>query len=181
MQKREHANSIQIKHRVGAFKLTVLVTALLVSIYLIIISLNSSTLNVSEVHFSTITGQQIALNSLQGKPVIVTFWATDCPECLKEIPLFVDLYQQFHSKGLEIIAVAMSYDPPNHVITLVNELHLPYAIALDLNSELAHAFGDVQLTPSTFLIRPDGSIETHYLGAFNISDLTTRIETLIKG
>ncbi len=181
MQKREPANSIQIKHCVGIFKFTLLAIALLVSIYLIIIRLNDATLNVSEVQFSTITGQQIALKSLQGKPVIVTFWATTCPECLKEIPLLIDLYQQFHSKGLEIIAVAMSYDPPNHVIAMANELQLPYAIALDLNAEIAYTFGDIQLTPSTFLIRPDDSIETHYLGAFNISELTSRIETLIKG
>jgi len=55
-------------------------------------------------------------------------------------------------QGLEIIAVAMYYDPPNHVITLAEDLQLPYHVALDLKAEHAHTFGDVQLIPSTFLI-----------------------------
>ena len=178
MQKQEHSLANQNQNRFKAFRLALLAAILLIPTYLII---KQSTNKAPAVIFSTITGQQVALKDLQGKPVIVTFWATDCPECLKEIPIFIDLYRQFHTQGLEIIAVAMPYDPPNHVITLANELHLPYAIALDLNFGLTHAFGDVELTPSTFLIRPDGSIETRYLGAFNVAELTTRIETLIKG
>lgn len=178
MQKQEHSFVNQNKNCLKTFRLALLAFILLIPTYLII---KQSTNKAPDVIFSTITGQQVALKDLQGKPVIVTFWATDCPECVKEIPLFINLYYQFHSKGLEVIAVAMPYDPPNHVITLTNELHIPYAIALDLSSELTHAFGDVELTPSTFLIRPDGSIETRYLGAFNIAELTTRIETLIKG
>ena len=178
MQKQEHTPAIKIKQRFNAFKFALLAAILLIPAYLII---KQATPKAPAVSFSTITGQQIALKKLQGKPVIVAFWATDCPECLKEIPLFIDLYRQFHKQGLEIIAVAMPYDPPNHVITLANDLHLPYSIALDLSSEITHAFGDVELTPSTYLIRPDGSIETHYLGAFNLTELTTRIETLLKG
>ena len=59
---------------------------------------------------TTLDGQSIALAHLQGKPVIVTFWATDCESCLKEIPVFLDLYSRYHSQGLEIIGVSMYYD-----------------------------------------------------------------------
>ncbi|MEF3074866.1 TlpA disulfide reductase family protein [Methylobacter sp. Wu1] len=131
--------------------------------------------------FTTITGKKIALNALRGKPVLVTFWATDCPGCMEEIPHLVDLYKNFHAQGLEIIAVAMYYDPPNHVVTMTKDKSLPYDVALDLQAEHAQAFGDVRLTPTTFLITPDGSIALQKIGAFDPDDMKTRIEALLKG
>jgi peroxiredoxin len=134
-----------------------------------------------DVTFTTITGKNIALKALRGKPVIVTFWATDCPSCIKEVPHLLDLYARYHPQGLEIIAVAMYYDPPNHVVTMTGDLRLPYPVALDLKADIAHAFGDVQLTPSTFLISPGGRIALKTTGAFDAADMKTRIETFIKG
>ena len=142
---------------------------------------NQTIASAPDVTLNTITGKQIALKALRGKPVIVTFWATDCPSCIKEIPHLLDLYARYHPQGLEIIAVAMAYDPPNHVIALTEDLQLPYNVALDLNSEIAHAFGNVQLTPSTFLISPKGLIALQKTGAFNPAEMKTLIETLTKG
>jgi peroxiredoxin len=134
-----------------------------------------------EVTFTTITGQKIALKALRGKPVIVTFWATDCPACIKEIPHLIDLYSQYHEKGLEIIAVAMYYDPPSHVVAMTQARQLPYPVALDLTAGHAHAFGDVRLTPSTFLITPAGDIDLYKTGTFDLAEMQAHLETLIKG
>jgi thiol-disulfide isomerase/thioredoxin len=134
-----------------------------------------------ETTFSTITGKKIALSKLRGKPVIVTFWATDCASCIKEIPQLISLYQQYHEQGLEIIAVAMAYDPPNHVLELSHAQQLPYDIALDLQSENAHAFGDVSLTPTTFLIAPDGAIALQKTGLFDLIDMKKQLSNFIKG
>lgn len=131
--------------------------------------------------FTTITGKKIALGALRGKPVLVTFWATDCPGCMEEIPHLIDLYESHHARGLEIIAVAMYYDPPNHVVTMTKDRALPYEVALDLQADHARAFGDVRLTPTTFLIAPDGSIALQKIGAFDPDDMKTRIEALLKG
>ncbi|CAA9889342.1 Peroxiredoxin [Candidatus Methylobacter favarea] len=133
------------------------------------------------VTFTTITGKKISLNDLRGKPVIVTFWATDCPGCIREIPHLIDLYSRYHALGLEIIAVAMYYDPPSHVVAMSRDQQLPYDVALDLKSEHARAFGDVRLTPTTFLIASDGSIALQKIGAFEPADMKTRIEKLLKG
>ncbi|MDD5461744.1 MAG: TlpA disulfide reductase family protein [Methylococcales bacterium] len=151
---------------------------------LAVISINAMSrfsARIPDVKFTTITGKKIALKDLRGKPVIVTFWATDCPACMKEIPHLVDLYAQYHKQGLEIIAVAMYYDPPNHVVTMTENQQLPYDVALDLTAELARAFGDVQLTPSTFLISPEGSFVLKKTGPFDIADMKSRIELLLKG
>jgi len=160
----------------------ILLASLLVAlVFITVAAINRAPAKAPDVIFSTITGKKIALKDLRGKPVIVTFWATDCPNCIKEIPHMINLYAHYHKQGLEIIAVAMHYDPPNHVITLTEDLHLPYNVALDLNAEIAHAFGDVHLTPSTFLISPDGLIALQKTGAFDPAEMKTRIETLLKG
>jgi len=134
-----------------------------------------------EVTFTSITGKKIELIKLQGKPVIVTFWATDCAGCIKEVPHLINLYNQFHPKGLEIIAVAMYYDPPNHVVEMTKAKQIPYDVALDLTAAHAHAFGQVQLTPSTFLISPTGHIMTQITGEFDFADMKQQLEKLLTG
>ena len=150
-------------------------------VFITVAAINHAPTKAPDVIFSTITGKKIALKDLRGKPVLVTFWATDCSGCIKEIPHLIDLYTHYHERGLEIIAVAMYYDPPNHVLRLTEDLHLPYNVALDLNAELAHAFDDVHLTPNTFLISPDGLIALKKTGAFDPVEMKIRIENLLKG
>ena len=170
-----------IKTRFFSYRFIVLAMLLLALILLSGIKLNRLSTHVPDVMFTTITGQKIALKALLGKPVIVTFWATNCPSCIKEMPVLIDLYSQYHPQGLEIIAVAMHYDPPNHVIAMTQDQQLPYPVALDLTGEHAQAFGDVQLIPSTFLITPDGLITLKKIGVFDPTEIKTLIETFTKG
>lgn len=130
---------------------------------------------------TTIKGESISLASLKGQPLIVSFWATDCASCIEEIPHLIELYQQFHSQGLEIIAIAMYYDPPNHVVEMTRLKKIPYKVALDLKSHHAQAFGNVQLTPTTFLISPTGDIIMQKTGLFNKLELQNKIQQLILG
>ena len=128
--------------------------------------------------FKTIKGETVALAELKGKPVLVTFWATDCPACIEEIPHLIDLHQYSSPQGLVIIAVSMYYDPPNHVVTMANSRQLPYAVALDPDAEMANAFGGVQFTPSSFLIDRDGNIILRKLGALDFNDVKARLSKI---
>jgi peroxiredoxin len=162
-------------------RIILLTSLLLILAFISLDAINRVSSKAPDVTFTTITGKKIALKNLRSKPVIVTFWATDCPGCIKEIPDLIDLYTHYHKQGLEIIAVAMYYDPPNHVVTMTEDQQLPYDVALDLKAEHAHAFGDVQLIPSTILISPDGLINLKKTGTFDSAEMKKRIETLIKG
>jgi len=148
---------------------------------LMLIGCSQTITTAPEVTFTTITGAKIALNELRGRPVIVTFWATDCRSCIEEIPDLIDLYNQYHAAGLEMIAVAMYYDPPNHVVDMTKAKQLPYHVALDLDSAHAQAFGGVMFTPSTFLIAPDGSVVDKKIGLFDRVKMKESIESLLKG
>ncbi|MGZ5006344.1 MAG: peroxiredoxin family protein [Methylobacter sp.] len=153
----------------------------LMLLLLISISCSKTITTAPDVTFTTLTGQKIAMKDLRGKPVIVTFWATDCPACIEEIPDLIDLYTRYHGSGLEMIAVAMYYDPPNHVVDMTKTKQLPYNVALDLKSEHAEAFGGIMFTPSTFLIAPDGSVVKKEIGLFDTAKMKTTIESLLKG
>ncbi len=134
-----------------------------------------------DVIFTTITGQKIELRKLTGKPVVISFWATDCASCIEEVPLLIKLYQNYHQQGLEIIAVNMYYDPPNHIVEMTEALQIPYHVALDLKAEHARAFGKVQLTPNSFLISPEGKIIWQKTGKFDYAFLSQKIKSLLTG
>lgn len=148
---------------------------------IILISCSKTITTAPDLTFTSITGQKSALKEWRGKPVIVTFWATDCAACIQEIPDLIDLYRRYHESGLEMVAVAMAYDPPSHVVEMTRLKQLPYPVALDLTSEIDRAFGGVMFTPSTFLIGPDGKVISKNIGLFNVTKMQTQIESLLKG
>ena len=131
--------------------------------------------------FTTITGESFNLKSLQGRPVLITFWATSCGICVSEIPDLIALYRDFHSLGLEIIAIAMTYDAPNRVVATAKEYQMPYPVVLDLTATYAQEFGHVWATPTTFLLDSKGVVTLRTVGASDPVDLKSRIQQLLKG
>ncbi|PKO63282.1 MAG: thioredoxin [Betaproteobacteria bacterium HGW-Betaproteobacteria-17] len=128
------------------------------------------------VTFTTLEGKPIVLDELRGKVVLVNFWATSCPGCIKEMPDMVESYKLYRDRGFEIIAVAMSYDPPNYVLNFVQTRQLPFPVALDVDGAHARAFGNVQLTPTSFIIGKDGRILEQKLGELDF----VRLNALLK-
>jgi peroxiredoxin len=126
--------------------------------------------------FTTLEGKTLTLDELRGKVVLVNFWATSCPGCVKEMPDMVEVYKQYKERGFEIIAVAMSYDPPNYVQSFVQTRQLPFPVALDVNGAHARAFGNVQLTPTTFIIGKDGRILEQKLGEIDFVRLRALLD-----
>lgn len=126
--------------------------------------------------FTTLEGKPIALADLRGKVVLVNFWATSCPGCIKEMPGMVETYNQYKDRGFEIVAVAMSYDPPNYVQSFVKTRQLPFPVALDVDGAHARAFGNVQLTPTSFIIGKDGSILEQKLGELDFVKLKALLD-----
>ncbi len=132
-----------------------------------------------QVTFRTIDNQSFRLRDFRGQPVIITFWASNCPSCLKEIPDFLALYRQYHPQGLEIVAVSMPYDIPSHVVALKQHSAIPYYLVLDLQGQINSAFGGVALTPTSFLVSPEGEIVWRQTGRFAVEAMKTRIEALL--
>jgi len=133
-----------------------------------------------QVQFKTLTGESISTNDLRGKVVLVEFWATSCVTCVEGMPKIVETYNKYRPQGFETIAVAMDYDPPNHVLNFAQKNALPFKVALDINGEIARSFGDIRLTPTSFLIDRRGRIVKQYLGAPRMQEFHALLEKKLK-
>jgi peroxiredoxin len=129
-----------------------------------------------DVSFTKLNGEKLALKDLRGKVVMVNFWATSCVTCIGEMPQMIETYNKYHAQGLEFVAVAMSYDPPNYVVNYTETRKLPFKVALDSDNALVAAFGDVKLTPTTFVIDKSGKIIRRYVGAPEFGQLHQLLE-----
>jgi peroxiredoxin len=130
--------------------------------------------------FKLIDGRQVSLTELQGRPVLINFWSTSCPSCVAEMPDLAALHHDYSERGLTIIGVAMPYDPPNRVLELAAARKLPYGVALDLDTQLVRAFGDVRVTPTHILVDPHGRIVERHTGPLSLARTRQRLEQLLE-
>ena len=131
--------------------------------------------------FTTLEGKRIALADLKGHMVLINFWATSCPGCVKEMPQIADTYRKYRAQGFEVIGVAMPYDPPDNVINYAKKNALPFPVALDIDGRISHLFGEVQVTPSSFVIDARGNVVRRVIGELDFVDLRQLIsQTLIS-
>lgn len=121
--------------------------------------------------FTTINGKKISMESLKGKVVLVNFWATDCTSCVNEMPDLINTYNKYHNKGFEIIAVAMSYDPPAQVVNFATQKRLPFPVMHDGYAEIARKFGDVNITPTAYIYGKEGKRIQDTVGTLNFDKL----------
>ena len=135
---------------------------------------------IPDVTFTNLKGEKISAQSLRGKVVMVNFWATSCSTCVAEMPKMISTYNQYHAQGLEYVAVAMSYDPANYVLNYAETRQLPFQVALDVDGKLAQAFGEVKMTPTTFVIDKQGNILKRYLGQPSFDELHGLLEKALK-
>ena len=133
------------------------------------------------VTFTTLDGQQLALEQLRGKIVLVNFWATTCPGCIAEMPNLIDTYRRYHARGFELVAVAMPYDPPDHVANYAKKNGLPFPVALDASGKVALAFNDVKLTPTAFVIDKNGRIVRNVVGELDFTALHAMLDNELGG
>jgi len=126
--------------------------------------------------FTRLDGQQVSMDSLRGKVVMVNFWATSCTTCVAEMPQMIATYNKFKSQGMEFVAVAMSYDRPDYILNYAQTRKLPFTVAYDASGAAAKAWGDVSMTPTTFVIGKDGAILKRYVGQPDFAALHTLLQ-----
>jgi peroxiredoxin len=125
------------------------------------------------------TGAEIHLSDLRGKVVLVNFWATSCTTCVKEMPHLIETHQKYKDRGFETLSIAMAYDPPAYVMNYAETRKLPFRVTMDTTGEMAKKFGQVQLTPTTFVLNRKGEIVQRYVGEPDFAQLHALLEKLL--
>ena len=141
--------------------------------------LNTGTAAAPASTFVLLDGSTKSTADLKGKVTLVNFWATSCTTCVAEMPHIVETYDKYKSRGYETLAVAMSYDPPSYVVNYAQTRKLPFSVAIDNTGAVAKAWGDVQITPTTFIVNKRGEIVKRYVGQPDFAELHQLIERLL--
>jgi peroxiredoxin len=129
--------------------------------------------------FVLLDGSKKSTEDLKGKVTLVNFWATSCVTCVGEMPKVIATYDKYKGRGYDTLAVAMSYDPPSYVVNFAETRKLPFQVAIDNTGAVAKAWGDVQLTPTTYVVNKRGEIVKRYVGEPDFAELHKLIEKLL--
>lgn len=141
--------------------------------------LQSTSAKAPETKFVLLDGTTRTTADLRGKVTLVNFWATSCTTCVAEMPMIVETHEKYRSRGYETIAVAMSYDPPAYVVNFAQTRKLPFLVAIDNTGGVAKAWGEVNVTPTTYLVDKEGVIVKRFVGQPNFEELHKLIERLL--
>jgi peroxiredoxin len=123
----------------------------------------------------TTTGQTMKLSDLQGKAVLLNFWATWCEPCKVEMPWFVDLQKKYGPQGLQVIGVAMDDASPKDIAAFAQKMGVNYPILIG-KEEVGAEYGGLEYLPSTFYISRDGKVIEHAFGLVSRSEIEANIE-----
>ena len=132
-----------------------------------------------ELTYTLLDGSVVNTSHYLGKVVLVSFWATSCSACVAEMPQIAQAHRRWAPSGMHTLAVAMQYDPPVRVFDFAQAQQLPFGVVIDNTGGIAAGFGDVQQTPTTFLIDKRGRIARRYLGAPDFAALDRLISDLL--
>lgn len=163
------------RHGVGHGRAAILAVALIVAVAALLALASLRATPAPAVTFVSIQGERIATAPPAGV-MLVNFWATDCPVCVREMPELAATYEKYRGRGFELVAVAMRHDPPSHVVRFTEANRLPFKVALDSLGEHAKAFGGIRATPTTFVIDRRGNIVERIVGRPDFGRLNALIE-----
>ncbi|MCP5266740.1 MAG: TlpA family protein disulfide reductase [Burkholderiaceae bacterium] len=133
-----------------------------------------------DVRLTTTDGGTVSLADWRGEVVLVEFWATTCAICVAEMPAIDSLHRDLRGRGLRVVAVAMSYDRPDHVLAYARRVAPSFTIAIDPYGEAQAALGPVPGTPTRLLVDRDGLIVARLIGRADIARLRDLIEQALN-
>ncbi len=131
-------------------------------------------------------GERVSFSSLEGRAVVLNFWATWCPPCRREMPLLDSVQQTYGPRGLTIVGIDLE-EPAAAVKAYVESIGVSYPIwvdapanepGVDRTRALYNRFGGIGL-PTTFFIDPNGVIRQRQIGELNRAFLQNGIEAIL--
>jgi peroxiredoxin len=124
-------------------------------------------------------GESVSLADFKGKVVLVNFWATWCPPCVREIPRLARIAEEGRAKGLVVLGVNTTFqDDPAKVEQFMREHRISYPVLLDPQGEAGRVY-PVQLMPTSFVIDRTGKIAITKVGEIDETTLQEQITALL--
>ena len=124
-----------------------------------------------------LNGQTLTLSELEGKIVMLDFWASWCAPCRQEASVLANVYREFGGLPVEFIGVDI-WDSREDARRFVSQFDVPYPTGVDAKGTIAIDYG-VRGIPEKFFISPDGAILKKFTGPMNEDSLRTILDGLL--
>ncbi|MDY0290770.1 MAG: TlpA disulfide reductase family protein [Desulfuromonadaceae bacterium] len=111
-------------------------------------------------------GEEVTLSDLQGKVVLVNFWATWCPPCRQEMPSMESLYRHLKDQGFEMLAINVEKNGPEAVSSFLSDKSHSFPILFDPQAQVQRLY-NVSKYPETFVVDRNGIVVEHVVGAID--------------
>lgn len=110
-------------------------------------------------------GGTLSSAELEGKILIIDFWATWCPPCRAEIPDYVEMQETYKDKGVVFVGISLDQGSgaEGKVSKFMKDQEINYPIVMG-NAEVTEAFGGVAAIPTTFLVDREGNLVNRKVG-----------------
>ncbi len=116
-----------------------------------------------EIRFTGLDGKDYRLSAFRGKVVIVNFFASHCPPCMVELKELARLYREYEDQGLVVISLMVDQEGSPLLPQIVKAKGITYPVGL-ASEEIIQAFGNVYITPTTFIIDKEGQVVKRLVG-----------------
>ncbi len=116
-----------------------------------------------EFALKTIKGDTLRLSDLRGNVVLVDFWATWCAPCKASMPHLQEIHETMQDKGVRVVAVSVDRQGERVVKPFIDKYGFTFDVLLTDN-KIEGRFGGIQGIPTTFIIKPDGTVYKRFVG-----------------
>ncbi|NHN33188.1 thiol-disulfide oxidoreductase ResA [Paenibacillus agricola] len=164
-------------------QILILVAALIVGIYAITTTFSKEEQPVKvgsmaqEFKLLGLDGQIHNLSDYHGKVLVINFWGTFCPPCVREMPALQKQYDLWKDRSVEIVGINLN-ESKISVESFVKQLNIGFPILLD-NDTVRKKY-KVMSYPTTFFIDPQGIIQDIFVGEMTENNIKTRIEKIVR-
>ena len=121
-------------------------------------------------------GKSVSLSDYRGKWVVVNFWATTCPPCIKEMPELSDFHDRHKDRDAVVLGVNFEDIRQSWMKRFLGSVDVTYPI-LPWGTSPATPFGLIVALPTTYIVSPSGTSVARYTGQLTAADIEAYIES----